>query len=130
MCLDMLCSYRKMALKWHPDKNPGNQQEAERVFKLVSEAYEVLSDRKYDFSVVQCKNHAFICVIVLTIQLLLMVSVIMNYITTQKNLNLFILVNNFVKKLTNCTKRLIGLPTAPVSCSHLQRRTFDYTDVI
>jgi len=44
-------SYRKMALKWHPDKNPGNQKEAERVFKLVSEAYEVLSDREYDFFV-------------------------------------------------------------------------------
>ena len=40
-----------MALKWHPDKNPGNQKEAERVFKLVSEAYEVLSDREYDFVV-------------------------------------------------------------------------------
>jgi len=40
-----------MALKWHPDKNPGNQQEANRVFQLVSEAYEVLSDRKYSFAV-------------------------------------------------------------------------------
>jgi len=48
----MMYSYRKMALKWHPDKNPGNQQEAERVFKLVSEAYEILSDRKYGFLVV------------------------------------------------------------------------------
>jgi len=38
-----------MALKWHPDKNPGNQKEAERVFKSLSEAYEVLSDREYDF---------------------------------------------------------------------------------
>ena len=55
----MMCSYRKMALKWHPDKNPGNQQEAERVFKLVSEAYEILSDRKYYLSLVESKNVHF-----------------------------------------------------------------------
>lgn len=36
-------AYRRMAMKWHPDQNPGNP-EAEAKFKLCAEAYEVLSD--------------------------------------------------------------------------------------
>ena len=41
---DIKRSYRKMAMKYHPDRNPDND-EAEQRFKEAAEAYEVLSDQ-------------------------------------------------------------------------------------
>lgn len=43
--------YRKLALKWHPDKNLDKKEEAERKFKEINEAYEVLSDGNLSFVV-------------------------------------------------------------------------------
>ena len=37
-------AYRKVAMKYHPDRNPGDE-EAEEKFKEASEAFEVLSDQ-------------------------------------------------------------------------------------
>lgn len=45
-------SYRRQALEWHPDKHKNNKEAAERRFKEINEAYQVLSDpekrRAYD----------------------------------------------------------------------------------
>mgnify|MGYP001837241586 FL=1 len=43
ICIRFLISrYRKLALRWHPDKNTDNREEAERMFKEINVAYDVL----------------------------------------------------------------------------------------
>ncbi|XP_065860903.1 uncharacterized protein [Euphorbia lathyris] len=41
---DLKKAYKRLAMKWHPDKNPVNKKEAEAKFKQISEAYDVLTD--------------------------------------------------------------------------------------
>ena len=47
-------AFRKLAFKYHPDKNPGSEKEAELKFKEINEAYAVLGNpdkrRQYDLS--------------------------------------------------------------------------------
>ena len=40
---DIKKAYRKLAMQYHPDRNPGNK-EAEKKFKEATEAYEILKD--------------------------------------------------------------------------------------
>lgn len=46
-------AFRKLALRYHPDRNPQDRQRAEERFKEINEAYEVLGDearrRQYDY---------------------------------------------------------------------------------
>lgn len=39
-------AYKKLALKWHPDRNRDNQEEANKKFQEINKAYNVLSDQR------------------------------------------------------------------------------------
>jgi len=38
-------AYKKQALRWHPDRNIDNTEEATHIFKEIGEAFEILSDK-------------------------------------------------------------------------------------
>src|SRR3569832_3007017 len=43
---EIKAAHRKLAMKHHPDRNPGNHKEAEEKFRQVNSAYAALSDPK------------------------------------------------------------------------------------
>jgi len=52
-------AYRKQALTWHPDRNKDNKEEAEKRFKEINEAYQILSDSKKKSAYDQFGHAAF-----------------------------------------------------------------------
>jgi DnaJ-class molecular chaperone len=44
--IDIKRAYKRLIVRWHPDKNQNNKIEAENKFKDISEAYEILSDEE------------------------------------------------------------------------------------
>lgn len=56
---DLKKAYRRLAMKWHPDKNPNDKKEAEAKFKQISEAYEACHLFFWDLcytSILLCMN--------------------------------------------------------------------------
>lgn len=56
---EIKAAYRKSALKWHPDRNPDNKQEAEVKFRESTEAYSVLSDAQKNRSTIPTVTPVF-----------------------------------------------------------------------
>lgn len=52
-------AYRKQALEWHPDRHKDNKEEAEKRFKEINEAYQVLSDPQKKSAYDQYGHQAF-----------------------------------------------------------------------
>ncbi|KDD71550.1 hypothetical protein H632_c4813p0, partial [Helicosporidium sp. ATCC 50920] len=53
---DIKVAYRKLALRWHPDKNPTCREEAEKKFQEISRAYDALMTTDEDQTVEQLAN--------------------------------------------------------------------------
>ena len=59
---DIKSAYRKLAMKYHPDRNPGDKK-AEENFKEISEAYEVLKDPQKKQHIINSGTQPFLRVL-------------------------------------------------------------------
>jgi DnaJ homolog subfamily B member 4 len=51
---DLRRAYRRLAMRWHPDKNPAGKADAEARFKEITEAYNVRACMTHSNSLLLC----------------------------------------------------------------------------